>query len=556
MLDDSNSSGERVHPAARMYAEEHKAGHIDRREFLTRACSLGLSAAAAYALIGVEAPKAKAATMTPKPGGTLRVEMQTKALKDPRLWDWSQISDFCRGWLEYLVEYNRDGSFRGMLLDKWEANADATQFTLHLRKGVKWTNGDDFTSKDVLFNFVRWCDSTVSGNSMASRFPALIDSKTKKMRDGAVTATDDHTLVLKLSEPDITVIAGMSDYPAAIVHHSYDGSDPSVHPIGTGPFLPKENQVGVKQVLVKNTKHNWWGTKLDGWGGPYLDKIEFIDLGTDTSAYVASAQSGDIDMTYQTTGDFIKIFGSLPDWVQSEVTTAATLVVRWNEDTPEYKDVKVRRGMQTCVNNKTILELGYDGRGEVAEDHHVCPIHPAYAKLPPMKVDPKAGKKMVDDAGMGDHEFELISIDTPWQANTCDAVAAQLRDAGLKVKRTILPGSTFWNDWLKYPFSATEWNMRPLGVQVLALAYKSGVAWNETHFNNKDFDTNLDKAMSLANVDDRRKVMAVLEKIMQDNGVIIQSYWRKLYRHYRKGIHNVEMHPTFEMHMYNWWMET
>ena len=56
---------------------------------------------------------------------------------------------------------------------------------------------------------------------------------------------------------------------------------------------------------------------------------------------------------------------------------------------------------------------------------------------------------------------------------TCDAVAAQLRDAGINVKRTVLPGSTFWNDWVKYPFSATQWNMRPLGVQVLALAYRS-----------------------------------------------------------------------------------
>ncbi|WP_241560029.1 ABC transporter substrate-binding protein [Solirhodobacter olei] len=556
MLDDSNAPGARVHPAARMYAAEHKAGHIGRREFLTRACSLGLSAAAAYSLIGLDAPKATAATMTPKPGGTLRVQMQTKALKDPRLWDWSQIADFARGWLEYLVEYDRDGTFRGMLLEKWEANGDATEWTLHLRKGVKWSNGDDFTAKDVVFNFERWCDSTVSGNSMASRFPALIDDKTKKMRDGAVTAKDDHTVVLKLSQPDITVIAGMADYPAAIVHTSYDGSDPSVNPVGTGPFLPTENQVGVKQVLSKNTKLKWWGTNLEGWGGPYLDKIEFIDLGTDTSAYVAAAESDEIDMTYQTVGDFIKMFGALPGWEQSEVTTANTICVRWNEATDEYKDLKVRKAMQTCVDNKTVLALGYDGRGDVAEDHHVCPIHPAYAKLPPMKVDPKAGKAMLDATGNGDKEYELISIDDSWQAATCDAVAAQLRDAGIKIKRTILPGSTFWNDWLKYPFSATEWNMRPLGVQVLALAYKSGVAWNESHFSNKDFDDNLAKAMSLSNVDDRRKVMAVLEKIMQDNAVIIQPYWRKIYRHYKKGIHNVEMHPTFEMHMYNWWMET
>ena len=57
-----------------------------------------------------------------------------------------------------------------------------------------------------------------------------------------------------------------------------------------------------------------------------------------------------------------------------------------------------------------------------------------------------------------------------------------MRDAGINVKRTVLPGTTFWNNWIGYPFSATEWNMRPLGVQIYALAYKSGGAWNETGF--------------------------------------------------------------------------
>ena len=93
--------------------------------------------------------------------------------------------------------------------------------------------------------------------------------------------------------------------------------------------------------------------------------------------------------------------------------------------------------------------------GQVAENHHVCPIHPEYAKLPPLVVDPAGAKAAVAEAGHADTEFELISLDDGWQAATCDAVAAQIRDAGINIKRTILPGSTFLNDWLKYPFSAT-----------------------------------------------------------------------------------------------------
>ena len=157
---------------------------------------------------------------------------------------------------------------------------------------------------------------------------------------------------------------------------------------------------------------------------------------------------------------------------------------------------------------------------------------------------------LMKEAGMEDYEHELISIDDDWRKNTTDAVAAQLREAGIKVKRTILPGSTFWNDWVKYPFSSTNWNQRPLGIQILALAYRSGMAWNEWGFSNKEFDDLVTQALSIADADKRRELMAKIEKIMWDEGVTIQPYWRSLYRHFREGVVGADMHPTYEIHAY------
>lgn len=533
---------------------DRQSGLLDRREFLTRATALGLTGASALAMAGraQDAP-APPPRQQPVQGGRLAISMDVRRSGDPRLYDFSERANVTRGLLEYLVEYRPDGRFDGVLLDHWTANDDATEYTLILRDGLAWNTGEPLTAEDVAANLHGWTDADLPGNVMATALAALVDPATLRARDGAITVIDPLTVRLRLSRPDVTIIPALADYPAAIQHRDRIGTDPLDHGIGTGAYRITAFEPGLRAELERADSHRPPDSTA-------LDRITLLDLGPDPLIWLEAARIGQIDMTAQTVTSAIDAFDAL-GWVNHSVPSAATLVIRARQTADMaglrlYAELGLRRAIALSVDNDVCLELGIGGHGTVAENHHVCPIQPDYAHLPPRRPDPAGALALAQEIGLAGFQHELVSVDDTMRRATADAVAAQMLEAGLRVRRRIVTRDDYDANWNTYPFSVTDWNHRELGVQTLALGYRTGAVWNETGFSNPEFDKLLDRALTIADAETRIDTMARLQQILQTDSVIVQPFWRSLYRHARPGVVGADMHPKQEINPHRLGWET
>ena len=557
----------KMHPYVPEIAERLRKGEVTRREFLGTATKLGVTASLAYAMLGKitgEPMTRSAHADTPKMGGNLRVSMNVKESSDPAIYDWTEKGNVARHMTEPLVMIGPDGAAQGSLLESWSASEDLKTWTLNLRKGVKWSNGDDFAAEDVIFNFARWLDPA-TGSSNQGRFSSLttkVDTGKKDddgnpimstvAAEGALEKVDAHTVMLHLKTADLAIPESLADYPALCVHRRFsdEGGDLTKNPVGTGPFTLGEFTVGEKAVLTK---------RADYWGGePYLDKITYVDHGDDPAASIAALASGQVDAWHQVSIEQVATAQSLPGIVVHEGVTAQTGVARMRISEAPYDNKKLRQAMQACVDPARMLEVVYLNRGAVGEDHHVSPVHPEYAQIPAQKQDYDRAKKLLAEAGYPDGiQITIDCVAQPtWEQNTCKALSEMVKPAGIDLAINIMPGGTYWDRWMSTPFGFTAWTHRALGVQVLNLAYRSGVAWNETAYSNPEFDRLLDEAGTKLDADERRKVMAQLQGIVQDDSIISQDFWRSVFTAAHEKVHGVYAQVALEHHYAKVWMDT
>lgn len=526
---------------------------IGRRAFLRNATLLGLSAAAAYGVVerlSGGAPLQAARVPLPR-GGTLRVAMRVPDLSHPHRYAWIE-PEIARQVVPALTKTGPDSITRPHLLDSWRVSEDLRSWTLHLRRDARWRKGGRLTAEQVAWNLRRVLDESSGSPAfglMASYMLDLVDTGTidesgnpvrvRGLWDAsAIEVLDTYTLRLNTRVPQI-----------ALPQHLQHGALSILDPAEDGVFGPGSNGTGVfelvevepgKRALLRAV-HGHWRDAL-----PYLDEVQFIDLGEDLAESVAALAARRVDLLRRVGMADLDAIGQMDHVQLHEAPSAATAVARMRVDEPPFSDPRVRKALRLAIDCERVLAASHGRHGLSGEHHHVCPIQPDYAALPTMTRDVDAARKLLAEAGFADGlHCEILVKDEPgWELAAIEEMRDHWAEAGIKVRIRKVPWSLYWELWNKVPFGFTNWAHDSLGSINLGLAYRSGAPWNESGYHNPDFDRLLSTAEATLDIDARHKVMAEIEKLMQEDGPIVQPVWVSVFAAHDKRVKGFELYPS------------
>jgi len=346
-----------------------------------------------------------------------------------------------------LVRYDKNLVLEGELAKSWDVSPDGLVITFHLRHGVKWHDGVEFTADDVVFTYKTIMDPDVPT-------PYTADYELIK----SVEAVDPYTVRVTYKEPFAPAIEswGMGMLPK----HILEGKDITKeeftrHPIGTGPFKFKEWVTGQKIVLEANDDYFE--------GRPKIDRYVMRVI-PDTATMFLELKFGGLDYMDLTPPQY-KLQANTEyfrrNFQKFRYPAFAYTYMGYNLLDEKFKDKKVRRAISHAINKQEIIDGVLMGYGTPCTG----PFPPeSWAYNPNVndpKYDPALAKKLLAEAGWKPGEDGLLYKDgKPFkftlitnQGNnariqTAQIIKESLSKIGIEVKIQVLEWQAFLHEFV------------------------------------------------------------------------------------------------------------
>lgn len=429
-----------------------------------------------------------------------------------------------------LVKYDKDLTITGDLAESWDISKDGLVITFHLRKGVKWTDGVEFTADDVLFGY-----RTI----ISDKTPTAYSEDFKQVKKAE--ALDRYTFRVTYERPFAPALSSWGSLPV-LPKHLLEGKDIvkselGRKPVGMGPYKLSKWTPGSDVVLESN--HEYFE------GRPYINKYVYRVI-PDPATMFLELQAGGVDWMGLTPLQYSRQTQSKyfeTNFNKFRYPVFAYTYMGFNLKHPWFKDKRVRQAIAYTVDKDELVHGVLFGLGKAATGPYVPNTWPYNPDVKKYEYNPDKAMELLSEAGWRDSDgdgildkdgrpFEftiLTNMGNSLRMKTATIIQWRLAMVGIKVNIRALEWSTFINEFLdKRRFEAVVlgWSigLDPDQFDIWHSSKTKEKEFNFISFNNPEVDELLEKGRRTFDLTERKKAYFRIQDILAEEVPYIFLY--------------------------------
>ena len=434
---------------------------------------------------------------TPKMGGdiTVGIAQDFDATLDPHSILSAATREFLFNTYEGLVKPTPDAQFVPAVAESYSVSPSGDAYTFKLRADVMFHNGNIVKVEDVVYS-LRRAAGLDTGKALVPGL-SIVES---------VEASDESTIVVNLTEPNIEVLASLT---APIIP---DGNDPTTDMIGTGPFK-FSSRVPTESIVIEKF--------AEYWGKPaYLDKITYKVIES-VETIIMSLKSGAVDFAPHLSPSNIFELGEGFNVVEGTMNIIQALYI--NHARAPFDNPDVRRALSYAIDKYEVMEYTSDGKG-IPLGSSIYPTFSQYFRddlVDYYVADTAKAKQLLADAGYPDGFTMEITVPTIYSIHVDAAVviAEQLKEIGV----TVNIKQVDWPTWLTETYIGRDYQTTIIGLDANFLApryllerFTSTSSSNFISFNNEEYDSVFQEALSCLDENEKIVLYGRLQEILAE----------------------------------------
>jgi peptide/nickel transport system substrate-binding protein len=421
-----------------------------------------------------------------------------------------------------LVKYDTDLSVIGDLAESWDISPDGLVITFHLRKGVKWTDGIEFTADDVMFGY-----QTI----INEKTPTAYQEDYLQVKKAGVL--DKYTFRVTYEKPFAPALTSWGNL-VVLPKHLLEGKDITKvdfgrKPVGLGPYKLSK-WISGQYVTLDSNKDYFEGR-------PYIDGYVYRFI-PDPATMFLELKVGEIDMMGLTPTQYIKQTENdffRKNFQKFRYPVFSYTYLGFNLKYPLFQDKRVRQAIAYAIDKSEIVDVVLFGLGKPATGPYVPNTWPYNPNVERYDYNPEKARQLLKEAGWEDTDgdgildkrgqpFEftiLTNMGNSLRMNTATIIQWRLAKIGIKVEIRVLEWSTFINEFIdKRRFQAVilGWSigLDPDQYDIWHSSKTKEKEFNFVSYNNPEVDKLLEKGRRTFNIEERKKAYFRIQEILAD----------------------------------------